>query len=54
MQMRLLGTQHEVNAMAEWLPSLFCVVEFVHVYQDQDGPLYRLDADVHCVPQGTP
>jgi hypothetical protein len=54
MQLHIHGTKHEVDAMAEWLPSLFCVVEFVHVYKDHDGPLYRLDADVHCVPQDTP
>jgi hypothetical protein len=58
MQLLIRGTQHEVYAMAEWLPSLFAVVGPVHISTEQDlrteQDLYRLDANVHCVPQSTP
>ena len=45
MQLRIRGTHDEVHAMREWLPLLFCVVEYAHI--TQDGPTYQLDADVH-------
>jgi hypothetical protein len=49
MQIQIRGTQHEVYAMADWLPLLFCVVGSVHISRDHD--LYRLDADVHPLGQ---
>ena len=47
MHIRIHGTKNEVEAMREWLPLLFCVVEYVHIRKDRNGPLYRLYADVH-------
>ncbi len=52
MQIQLKGTEHEVYAMAEWLPSLFPVVGTVHISKDHGT--YQLDAKVRCVPAGTP
>ena len=47
MQIRIHGTKHEVDAMAEWLPAIFPVVQRVRIRKDNDGPLYRLYADIY-------
>jgi hypothetical protein len=51
MQIRIRGTKNEVEAMREWLPLLFCVVEYAHITKENDGPFYQLDADVHPLRQ---
>ena len=52
MQIRLYGPKDEIEAMREWLPSLFPVVERVRVHKERDGTWYRLYADVY--PTGRP
>jgi hypothetical protein len=52
MQIRIRGTKNEIDAMREWLPTLFPVVTRIAIRKDRDGPLYRLYADVY--PTGRP
>lgn len=46
MVVRIRGTRGEVAAMAEYLPTLFPVVERIRIVKDRSGSLYRLYANV--------